>query len=88
MPPGRSTPLTRAWKPIGEPYTALATAVQSTGDKASAVEKVLEKHLKVFTDDGAVGLIQRIIKELREKAVLSVAKVSCGYLSVRSTLLA
>lgn len=74
MPPGRSTPLTRAWKPIGEPYTALATAVQSTGDKASAVEKVLEKHLKVFTDDGAVGLIQRIIKELREKAVLSVAK--------------
>ncbi|KHJ78611.1 hypothetical protein OESDEN_21766, partial [Oesophagostomum dentatum] len=63
MPVGRSSALTRAWKLVGDPYTALATAVQSNGDKASAVEK-----------DGSVGLINRIIKELRERAVMSVAK--------------
>ncbi|VDL79938.1 unnamed protein product [Nippostrongylus brasiliensis] len=74
MPAGRSSALTRAWKPLGSPYTALASAVQSSGDKATAVEGVLNKYREVFTDDGAVGLIMRIIKELREKAVLSVAK--------------
>ncbi|KAL6739486.1 hypothetical protein Aduo_012932 [Ancylostoma duodenale] len=74
MPVGRSSALTRAWKLVGDPYTALATAVQSTGDKASAVEKVLNDHRKVFTEDGSVGMINRIIKELREKAVMSVAK--------------
>ncbi|VDM58248.1 unnamed protein product [Angiostrongylus costaricensis] len=70
----RSSPLTRAWKLIGEPYTALAAAAQSSGDKAGAVEKVLNDNRKVFTEDGAVGLIMRIIRELRHSAVLSVAK--------------
>ncbi|KAK6058134.1 hypothetical protein COOONC_04302 [Cooperia oncophora] len=74
MPAGRSSALTRAWKLAGDPYAALATAVQSAGDRASAVEKVLNDNRKVFTEDGAVGLITRIVKELREKAVLSVAK--------------
>nr|CDJ91379.1 Protein CSN-3 [Haemonchus contortus] len=74
MPAGRSSALTRAWKLVGDPYSALATAVQSAGDRASAVEKVLNDNRKVFTEDGAVGLITRIIKELKEKAVLSVAK--------------
>lgn len=50
MPVGRSSALTRAWKLVGDPYTALATAVQSAGDKASAVEKVLNDHRKVFNE--------------------------------------
>ncbi|ETN79514.1 PCI domain protein [Necator americanus] len=74
MPLGRSSALTRAWKLVGDPYTALATAIQSTGDKAGAVEKVLNEHRKIFNEDGSVGLISRIVKELREKAVMSVAK--------------
>ncbi|KAJ1373841.1 hypothetical protein KIN20_036367 [Parelaphostrongylus tenuis] len=74
MPNGRSSALTRAWKLVGDPYVALATAAQSSGDKAGAVEKVLNDNRKVFSDDGAVGLIMRIIRELRHHAVLSVAK--------------
>ncbi|KJH47950.1 putative GTP cyclohydrolase I feedback regulatory protein [Dictyocaulus viviparus] len=74
VPSGRSSALTRAWKLVGEPYTALASAAQCSGDKASAVEKVLNEKKKKFLEDGAVGLITRIIRELRHAAVLSVAK--------------